>query len=939
MNRCIRLVALASILIFQVSISGSTREAQGQDNRQPPQATTSQQQQEAVAKPGQQAPEGIMKITEVEGISEYALENGTRVLLFPDPSKEVVTVNMTVFVGSRHEGYGEAGMAHLLEHMLFKGTPEHPKIPKVLQERGATFNGTTWVDRTNYYETLPASEDNLKFALNLEADRLINSFIRGEDLESEMTVVRNEFERSENSPFRVLMQRMQSIAYDWHNYGQSTIGNRSDIERVPVVSLRRFYKKYYRPDNVMVIIAGKFDSETALQLVSESFGKLESPETPIDPTYTVEPPKDGERTVALRRVGDVQYVGTTYHVPAGGHPEFAAIKALSSILGNEPSGRLYRDMVSTKLASSVSSFAFAYAEPGNLMCFAEIPNGNSIESARAKLIEVQEQSFLTTPVTEAEVERAKQNILKQRELQANKTDQLAIQLSEWSAQGDWRLYFLYRDWVEALTAEQVQAVAIKYLVRNNRTVGLFLPADQAERVQIPETPNLQAMLKDYKGRQVVQSGEVFDPDPIKIEARTKRGELPSGLRFAMLPKQSRGQSVSLSMTLRFGDQKSMINRLGAVELLGILMARGTEDKSYEQLKDELTRLRATMQVSTFPGVLQVSLETKKEYLAEVLELLGEVLRTPALKSEELEILREQIITQIQQSATEPTALAPRNVRRRLSPYGSDDVRYVQTLDEEIAMYRSATREQIVALHDELLSGQVGELSVVGDFDQQAVMDAINASLEGWTTDTPYVRIDRPANGLEAGKLESVQTPDKENAFFFASQEMSLSDSSPEFAPLELANFILGGGGLSSRLANRVRQQEGLSYTVRSSLSNRAKDKRVDWTVYAITNPDNKDKLISVIQEEMDKFRDKGIEQTELEQAQSAYLQAKRVGRTSDAALASELLQGLFLGRTMKFAAEHEQRIAETTVDQVNSAIKKHLHWNKSAKAIAGDFSK
>ena len=184
-----------------------------------------------------------MKITEVEGISEYALENGTRVLLFPDPSKEVVTVNMTVFVGSRHEGYGEAGMAHLLEHMLFKGTPEHPKIPKVLQERGATFNGTTWVDRTNYYETLPDSEDNLKFALNLEADRLINSFIRGEDLESEMTVVRNEFERSENSPFRVLMQRMQSIAYDWHNYGQSTIGNRSDIERVPVVSLRRLDRK------------------------------------------------------------------------------------------------------------------------------------------------------------------------------------------------------------------------------------------------------------------------------------------------------------------------------------------------------------------------------------------------------------------------------------------------------------------------------------------------------------------------------------------------------------------------------------------------------------------------------------------------------------------------------------------------------------------------
>ena len=220
-----------------------------------------------------------------------------------------VTVNMTVFVGSRHEGYGEAGMAHLLEHMLFKGTPEHPEIPKVLQERGARFNGTTWVDRTNYYETLPASEENLKFALSLEADRLINSTIKGSDLASEMTVVRSEFEQGENSPFRVLMQRMEAVAYEWHNYGKTTIGNRSDIERVPVVSLRRFYRKYYRPDNVMVIVAGKFDKTRAIELVGETFGPLKSPEEPIDPTYTTEPAQDGERTVVLRRVGDVPIVG------------------------------------------------------------------------------------------------------------------------------------------------------------------------------------------------------------------------------------------------------------------------------------------------------------------------------------------------------------------------------------------------------------------------------------------------------------------------------------------------------------------------------------------------------------------------------------------------------------------------------------------------------
>ncbi|MEL7265573.1 MAG: pitrilysin family protein, partial [Planctomycetota bacterium] len=236
----------------------------------------------------------MTKVSEIEGISEYRLDNGTRVLLFPDESKEKVTVNMTVFVGSRHEGYGEAGMAHLLEHMLFKGTPQHPEVPKVLQDRGAIFNGTTWNDRTNYYETLPASDENLEFAIRLEADRLVNSYVRGEDLASEMTVVRNEFERGENSPTRILMQRITSSAYEWHNYAKSTIGNRSDIERVPVVRLRQFYRKFYRPDNVMVVVAGKFDEKNALQYLQKYFGALDSPDTPIDETYTI-----------LRRFGGV----------------------------------------------------------------------------------------------------------------------------------------------------------------------------------------------------------------------------------------------------------------------------------------------------------------------------------------------------------------------------------------------------------------------------------------------------------------------------------------------------------------------------------------------------------------------------------------------------------------------------------------------------------
>src|SRR5437868_2657809 len=296
-----------------------------------------------------------------------------RVLLFPDPSKETFTVNITYLVGSRMEGYGETGMAHLLEHMLFKGSPRHPKVWEELEQRGADNNASTWYDRTNYYETLPAKADNLAWALELEADRMLNANIAQTDLDKEFSVVRNEFEISENDPAEVLSERMWSTAYLWHNYGKSTIGSRADIEKVPATSLKRFYKKYYRPDNAVLVVAGKFEAPSALSLITTHFAPLANPPTPIEPTYTSEPVQDGERVVSLRRNGDVQVVGLAYHVSAGGDTDFAAVAALAEVLTGEPSGRLYTALVKSGLATTVTPQLLTLHDPGVLQVMATLP--------------------------------------------------------------------------------------------------------------------------------------------------------------------------------------------------------------------------------------------------------------------------------------------------------------------------------------------------------------------------------------------------------------------------------------------------------------------------------------------------------------------------------------------------------------------------------------
>src|SRR5690625_3762068 len=243
----------------------------------------------------------LQAIAEIEGVSEYQLNNGLRVILAPDESRPNTTVNMTYLVGSRHENYGQTGMAHLLEHMLFRGTPNMPNALAEFSKRGLAANGTTSADRTNYFATFAADEETLHWYLDWQADVMLNATISQEELDAEMTVVRNEMERGENSPFRVLMQKMQAAAFQWHNYGKSTIGARSDVEQVDVEQLKAFYKLYYQPDNAVLLVSGDFDPDSTLKTIVDAFSSIAKPQRKLPPEYTVEPVQDGERQVSIKR--------------------------------------------------------------------------------------------------------------------------------------------------------------------------------------------------------------------------------------------------------------------------------------------------------------------------------------------------------------------------------------------------------------------------------------------------------------------------------------------------------------------------------------------------------------------------------------------------------------------------------------------------------------
>jgi zinc protease len=893
------------------------------------------------------------KLASVEGITEYQFDNGLRVLLFPDASQSKVTVNMTVLVGSRQEGYGETGMAHLLEHMVFKGTPNHPHVPKALQDHGAVFNGSTSSDRVNYFETLAATDANLEFAIDLEADRLVNSFIKKEDLDSEMTVVRNEFERGENSPQGVLMERIEAVAYDWHNYGKPTIGNRSDIERVPIQNLQAFYKKYYQPDNIVVIVAGKFDDTKALASIAKHFGVLPRPARKLDATWTEEPAQDGERFVTLRRVGDVSAIGVAYHIPAGAHEDNAALQVLANILSTQPSGRLYKELVETKKASSASASARREHDPGLFMTDAEVSHDGSIDQLRESLLAILE-NIGAQGVTPEEVNRAKQQILRARERAATDTAQVGIALSEWAAQGDWRLYFLFRDRIEKVTPEAVKAAAAKYLVRNNRTVGVFIPTEKPERIAIPPTPDVVSLVADYRGRAAIAEGEAFDPTPENIEARVQRLEIPDGIKVTLLPKKSRGEEVHLALTFRYGNEENLRGLEPATGFLSELMLRGTKKLSYQQLRDELDRLGATLAGAGGGGrrgggrrgggggggalgEVSFSIQAKRETLPDVLRLLQQVLREPALPRDEFEVMKRERLAGLERIKTEPAMLAPRLLQRQLSPYSKDDVRYTPTIEESIERLKAASYEQVVQLYRDYLGSQAGELTIVGDFDANACLPILRDSVAGWKATKPYARIASPLSSEVVASEHTINTPDKANATFTAGLLFPMRDDDPDYPALLMGNYILGGGTLSSRLGNRIRQKEGLSYGVTSGVNVSSEDRRAGFTISAIVNPQNISRLQQCALEELDSLLHDGVTADELDRAREGYLQARKVGRGNDAALAGTLGSLRHLDRTMAWESDLEKQISSLTPEQVKSALNHCINPKKLVVVTAGDF--
>jgi zinc protease len=875
-------------------------------------------------------PAGVTQGATVEGITEYRLGNGLRVVLFPDASKATATVNMTYLVGSRHENYGETGMAHLLEHLLFKGSKNYPEPTKEFTRRGFSMNGSTWLDRTNYYVSFNANDDNLQWALGWSADAMRNSFIAQKDLDSEMSVVRNEYEMGENSPSRVMMKRMQSMIYDWHNYGKSTIGNRSDIENVEIANLQNFYHRYYRPDNAVLTVSGKFDPRKTLEWIARDFGGIENPNEALPHEWTVEPTADGERYFEIRRKGESQLVAVAYRIPSALHADMPAIEAAVNALADTPSGRLYTSLVKSGLATAVYGYPIGAQKPGYVMFGAVVKKGESLDKVKETLIRTIESSLEEKPMSEKELARFKTQTEADFERDFADPQSFGIGLSEYIALGDWRLFFYSRDQMQKVTAKQADAAAARYFVRDNRVVGVFIPEDAPKRAEIPAAPSASEVLANYTPKAQSEEAEAFDSGYDNLNARTKL--LTFGdLKVALLSKKNRGQTVTVSMHFDNGDEKNLFGRTLALQLTQAMLTRGTSTMSRQEIEDAMTDLKMQGGLTSFV--------TTRDNLPKALELVAKVRAEANFPKKEFEELKKQMLVMTQSQMDKPDALAQDAMASHFNTYPKGDVRYASSLKEIAENLETIGVEELKKLHSEFFGTSRGQIAIVGDFDEKAAEAILKKDFAPRKSSAAFADIVREYRPVKAVR-EVIDTPEKENAVLMARSVFPIKDTDADAPALTVANWILGGGsGLSNRLIDRLRQKEGLSYGAGSGVKIPTQGNNGVFVFRAIVAPQNLLKAETSAKDVINTAVRDGFTEKEVEEAKKGLLQAREVGRAQDATVAAAWSGKLKLGRNWIFNKDQEAKIRALTAADVNAALRKYIKPEEISWVLAGDQKK
>ncbi len=895
---------------------------------------------------------GVKRIAEATGIVEYRLKNGLKVLLRENRSAPVVSFMIVYRVGSRNEAVGHTGATHFLEHMMFKGTPKfNPAkgngVMEILARIGALRNATTWLDRTNYFEC--AGSEYLELCVQIEADRMRNLNLREEDRTSEMTVVRNEFERGENSPASALYKEVIALAFREHPYHHPTIGWRSDVEGVPLDRMREFYDTYYWPDNATVIAVGDFESEKALRLVHKYFGAIPSAPHKIPGVYTVEPPQEGERRVEVCRAGDLPQLMASYHTPQADHADTYPLSVMHSILGDsgKRSSRLYKALMETGIATSCYAGNGEFRDPFLFSLGATLAPGKTFaEVEQALYAEIDKMA--REPVGEDELERAKKSNRKGTILASADPQAFANMLCTAESVADWQWLVKYDDLFDAVTAEDVMRVAKTYFDRSNRTVGHFIPTDRegtppnfaapAVEMVIPELKTGRAQVKKINGK-VSAPSRLNLPKPgsagSKFAEQVRREVLPNGLTVVAMNTPNTG-SVSFYGTIAAGDCFAAEDKTLVPTITSTMLTRGSDSFTKDQLARVLEEMGVRFGFGTDRYKTEFGTLVTKADFPEFVKLVADVARKPAFPAHELPQVLREMRAGLTRRMNDTGAKADNALMQALYPAGHPF--YEKPIEDQAAELDHIGVNDLSSYHSQHYSPKSTILSVVGDIDPEQAIELVKASFSDWTGPDRKELVVAPVDGPTAASTLKVNLNDKANVDILIGHPTSLARSNKDFFAAQLANAVLGKDTISARLGKLVRVKHGLTYGIYSYFDD-ASFGAAPWLISLSVNPANVNKSLGLVKQVVDEFMKKGITEEELADESGRAVGGFLVSLRSSDGIAAALARFEFIGLGVAAMDNVANEYMAVTRKDVTAAIRKYFHPDTAVTVLSGTMDR
>ena len=870
---------------------------------------------------------GFEYIKESGGIKEYRMtSNGLKVLLKEDHTAPVATFMVTYEVGSRNEAIGYTGSTHLLEHLMFKGsnkfnTDRGNSVFQLLQSLGARMNATTWLDRTNYYETLPSSE--LETAIEIEADRMRNAYIKEEDRESEMTVVRNEFERGQNNPSGVLDEHIWATAYHAHPYHHSTIGWKADIENVSIERLKEFYDTFYWPNNATATVVGDFETSKALAIIKKHFGRIRKSTKEIPVVYTTEPMQEGKRTVTLKRAGQQGIVGIAHKSPPATHEDAASFIVLSSILSSGKNSRFYKNITDKGLTTNIFIWDTLFKDPGLFTVYANLAPGVEHKTVE-DIIVAEYENIKKEGVTEEEVSKAKAQLIASMKFRQDGSMAVAGSLNEAIASGDWTLYTRYEELVNSVTAKSIKLVVNKYFLEDLSTVGYFIPevsGDQPQGKPVASAKELVEMKKQYfsKENQGGLASQIVDSEPVE------------GIRLLTLKRGS--GVVTINGSFMGGDIYADENNSRVPDLVSSMLDQGTTKQTKFEISNQLEKAGARLSVSN--GKSNVSFYAKflSRDLEMVFGLLSEQLQHPAFNEEDLEKIKKRMITSYKKRKESTRGNAVNNMLASFYPKGHQNA--PEDNDRSIEDIKKTKTEDLKVFHNQNY-GKGGMVVVaVGDVDHEELSNTIKKEFESWKN-SPLSKKTESKKGKKSAGKAYVTMKDKTSTDFVMGIPLGIDRFHEDYMPLYVATHILGGN-FSARLMQTVRVKEGLTYGINSVITGFDNKNDGYWMVGGTFAPELLARGEKATLREVKRWAEGGVTQAEVDITKSTLTGSYQVGFDTTRGLSIGILSAVNVWGDLSYIDSFPEKVNSVTLEQVNAAIKKYITFDDIYQVAAGSI--